>query len=348
MPGFTRRKLLRRVAILGCGALTGELLACCAPDAARGPATPIATPVAPAVPTRAGAPPATAKPTLAPLHPKATPQPTPTPAPYLAVVRGARPGEITARAIAALGGIERFVKAGADVIIKPNICVAHQTYEYAATTNPEVVATLVRLCLGAGARRVRVMDLPFSGTAEAAYVQSGIAEAVRAAGGQMELMSSLKYRQVGIPQGQDLKRCQVYGEILDADLVINVPIAKHHSLARLTLGHKNLMGVISDRGALHHNLGQRLADLASLVRPALTVVDAVRILVRNGPSGGNLADVRLTNTVIASADMVAADAYATRLFGLQPADIAYIPAAARMNLGRMDLSALKIEELEVG
>ena len=239
------------------------------------------------------------------------------------------------------------MRPGDQVVIKPNICIASHTYEYAATTNPEVVATLVRLCLGAGARRVRVMDQPFSGTPDAAYARSGIAEAVGAAGGQMEIMAPMKFREVAIPEGQDLKRWEVYGDILDADVVINVPIAKHHGLARLTLAGKNLMGVVTDREAFHRNLGQRLADLASLVRPELTVIDAVRILMNNGPTGGNLNDVKLTNTVIASADMVAADAYATRLFGLQPADISYIPASARMALGTMDLSQIDVEEVQV-
>jgi uncharacterized protein (DUF362 family) len=250
-------------------------------------------------------------------------------------------------AIRALGGIERFVKPGNDVIVKPNICVAYHTYEYAATTNPEVVGTLVALCVGASARRVRVMDQPFGGTGEQAYTRSGIAEAVKSAGGEMELMSRMKFRKTPIPDGRDIKEWSVYGDVLDADVIINVPIAKNHGLARLTLGMKNLMGLILDRGGFHSNIGQRLADLTSLVRPELTVVDAVRTLMRNGPTGGNLNDVKLTNTVIASHDIVAADAYATGLFDLTPADVSYILAGAQTGLGTMDLKSLKIEEIKV-
>jgi uncharacterized protein (DUF362 family) len=250
-------------------------------------------------------------------------------------------------AIKALGGIERFVKPGNDVIVKPNICVAYHTYEYAATTNPEVVGTLVALCVGAGARRVRVMDQPFGGTAEQAYTRSGIAEAVKSAGGEMELMSRMKFRETSIPDGRDIKKWQVYGDALDADVVINVPIAKSHGLARLTLGMKNLMGLILDRGAFHSNIGQRLADLTSLVRPELTIIDAVRTLMRNGPTGGNLNDVKLTNTIIASHDIVAADAYATGLFDLKPDDITCVPSGAAMGLGTADLKSLKIEEIKV-
>ena len=266
---------------------------------------------------------------------------------YLAVARGDDPVAITMAAMAAIGGIERFVKNGADVIIKPNICTDYHTYEYAATTNPQVVATLVRLCFGAGAKRVRVMDQPFGGTPKSAYAKSGIADSVTAAGGQMEVMNSNKYRKVPIPNGRDLTEGLFYQDILDADVVINVPIAKTHGLARLTLGGKNLLGVIANPGRMHANLGQRIADLISLVKPALTVVDAVRILMDNGPTGGNLADVRQTNTVIASHDIVAADAYATTLFGLTGKDISYILAAADMGLGTLDLNSIKIEEISV-
>jgi uncharacterized protein (DUF362 family) len=279
----------------------------------------------------------------------APPLPTATPgAAYLAVARGSEPKALTRAALAALGGIERFIKSGAEVIVKPNICVDYRSYKYGATTNPEVVAALVELCLGAGARRVRVMDSPFGGTAESAYVTSGIADAVAAAGGEMEAMNPAKFRKTDIPEGRDISRWSVYQDVLAADLVINVPIAKHHSLARLSLGGKNLMGVIENRGGIHVDLGQRIADLVSLVRPQLTVVDAVRTLMTHGPTGGNLGDVRLTNTVIASHDIVAADAYAATLFDRTGADIAYVRAAAEMGLGTLDLASVKIEEIAVG
>jgi uncharacterized protein (DUF362 family) len=264
---------------------------------------------------------------------------------YLAVARGEEPRVITLAALAALGGIERFVKIGHDVIVKPNICVDYRSYEYGATTNPQVVAALVELCLGAGAKRVRVMDLPFGGSPESAYSTSGIAEAVKTAGGQMEVMNGAKFRETEIPEGRDIGSWQVYQEILNADLVINVPVAKHHSLARLSLGAKNLLGVVSTPSLIHANLNQRIADIVSLVRPSLTVVDAVRTLMAHGPTGGSLDDVRLTNTVIASHDIVAADAYAASLFDLTGNDVGYVKAAADMGLGTLDLGSIKVEEI---
>ena len=278
--------------------------------------------------------------------PQETSTPTPKPA-YLAVARGDSAEEITKRALAALGGMERFVKEGYDVIIKPNICNANHGPEYASTTNPQVVATLVKLALAAGAKRVRVMDSPFAGTMPAAYAKSGIGAAVEAAGGEMEIIKPARFVQVEIPDGVDLKEWSFYQPVLDADLVINVPIAKHHSLTKLTLGGKNLMGIIQNRPAMHRNPGQRIADLTSLVRPQLTVVDAVRMLMANGPTGGNLADVKQANTVIASHDIVAADAYAATLFDMRPDEIAYIAAADSMGIGTMDLTNIKIEELRV-
>ncbi len=367
---LNRREFIKRLlAFSATGAALG--LSGCASKPAAAP-TPVPPPAATAIPPTAS-PAATATPvpatttaipatataipaTATAVPPTATRIPaTPTPAPtasaaYLGVARGAKadPKELTRRAIAAIGGIERFVKKGADVIVKPNICIAYNSAEYASTTNPDVVAAIVQMCLAAGAKRVRVMDFPFGGTPQACYEASGIAAAVKAAGGAMEVMSRMRYRDVDISQGKVLKKWAVYGDILDADLVINVPIAKDHGGATLTLGMKNLMGVVYNRNDMHKlGLHQAIADLNSAVKPQLTVVDAIRILVANGPTGGNLDDVKRMDTIIASADVVAADAYATTLFGMKPADIGYIKFGAEMGLGKMDLKGLKVEEIAV-
>jgi uncharacterized protein (DUF362 family) len=360
---LTRKQFFNQL-VAGLGALTGGwLLSACggeqaAPPTAAVPGAPTAAPPSPTaaatakgtaaetpVPsaTTTGAEPVVASPTEG-----QAPAATATPSaglPDLVVARGGEPEELVRRAVAALGGMGRFVLPGYDVIIKPNICVAYHSYEYAATTNPWVVAGLVKLCREAGAARVRVMDFPFGGTPEEAYQVSGIQEQVLAAGGQMELMPAFKFVATDMPEGRDLRTCDIYDEVLNADLVIDVPVAKHHGLARLTLAMKNLMGVIRDRPAMHLNLGQRLADLASRVRPRLIVVDAVRILTANGPTGGNLNDVRKLDTVIATTDIVAADSYAATLFGLQPLDLDYVRAGTEMGLGRSDLANLRIEEL---
>lgn len=278
------------------------------------------------------------------------PAPTATSAgfPDLVVARNGTPEELVYKALEASGGIQRFVPKDSWVILKPNICNAYHGYEYASTTNPWVVAALVRLCLDAGARRVQVMDFPFGGSANDAYRTSGIAEQVGAAGGEMVLMSEYKFKDTRIDKPLSLKKTRVYEDALQADVLINVPIAKHHGLAGLTLGMKNLMGLIWRREEIHWQIGEKLTDLTGLIKPTLTVIDAVRILVDNGPTGGNLADVRETNTIIVSPDIVAADSYAASLFGMQPMDLSYVKAASKSGLGRSDLQNLRIEEFSLG
>ncbi len=338
MGDITRRQFLKWLTALGIGLAGG---AACGGRPERAPTwTPTdLEPPTTVPPSQPGVPAATSTST-------STPAPVSPPA-QLAVARGPDPAEITRRAIAALGGIEQFVKPGDEVIVKPNICNAYHGPEYASTTHPDVVAAIVALCLGAGARRVRVMDYPFGGTAQAAYAKSGIEAAVQASGGEMEVMSRLKYRTVDLPAGRALKKTAIYDPILEADVLINVPIAKHHGSARLTLGMKNLMGVVLDRGAFHaKGLHQCIADLNSLVRPHLTVVDAVRILMANGPTGGNLNDVKQMDTVIAGADVVATDAYAATLFGQTGSDIEHIRLGAEMGLGELDLTQLYIVHVQ--
>ncbi len=357
MRALSRREFLRRIAAYAGGVTGAWLLDACAREPAASPTQ---------IPTRTLQAQNTAAPTTLAL-PTNTSQPTDLPAqgssgvptgsptavppapgiPDLVVARGGEPEELVKRALTALGGIERFVHSGDDVIIKPNICVAYHTYEYAATTNPWVVAALVKLCQSAGAGQVRVLDYPFGGTAEEAYERSGIRKEVEAAGGKMEYMPGYKYKQTDIPAGQSLKQTKIFGDILKANLVINVPIAKHHNLAGLTMGMKNLMGLVANREEVHFMITQRLADLTSLVRPSLTVLDAVRILVAHGPTGGSLDDVKKLDTVIASPDIVAVDSYGTSLFGMKPADIIYPETAAKMGLGISDLSRLKVEEIQL-
>lgn len=268
---------------------------------------------------------------------------------YLAVARGSDPAQITRAAVDALGGMTRFVKSGDDVIIKPNICIASSPPDFAATTNPLVVGALVQLCIAAGAKRVRVLDFPFGGTAKEAYKISGIQAEVERAGGQMEVMNSIKYVEYAFPpNARELKSWRVYQDVLDADVLIDVPIAKDHGSARVTLAMKNLMGVIQNRNGIHANLHQRIADLATLIKPTLTLVDGVRVLKENGPTGGSLDYVQQFDTVIASHDIVAADAYAAReFFNLTPDDVDYIRFGSEMQLGRADFNNLRVEEIRL-
>ena len=165
---------------------------------------------------------------------------------------------------------------------------------------------------------------------------------------RLEHIDSRKFVPVNIKKGESLKRWEIYRDALEADCYINVPVAKNHGLSGLTLGLKNSMGVIGgNRGSLHFDLGQKLADLATVLRPTLTVVDATRMLMRNGPQGGRTSDVKVADTLIVTRDMVAADAYATTLFGMQPEDIDSTVEAARMGLGVMDLNKMQISTVRL-
>ncbi len=342
MRKLTRREFLKLAAAGSGGLLLEALLAACGvrpPEPLSGPVSGILLPTGTEAVEDAGTPAGDSSP--------AAPTEAP-PRPDLVVVHGGDAEALVRRALDAFGGMQTFVPPGARVVIKPNICNAYNSYEYASTTNPWVVGGLVKTCLEAGAADVCVFDFPFGGSAENAYRTSGIREQVEAAGGRMEVMSNLKFIRTPIPGAQVLVETEAYQDALEADVLINVPIAKQHGSTRLTLGMKNLMGLVKNRNNMHAiGLHQSIADLAGLFRPELTVVDAVRILTANGPTGGNLADVRQIDTIVVSPDPVAADAYTTRFFGLTPGDIAYIEAGAAAGLGRLDLENLRIDELEL-
>ena len=248
------------------------------------------------------------------------------------------------RVLDPLGGMGRFVRNGDKVVVKPNIGWDRNPAQ-AANTHPLVVRTLVERALDAGAGEVLVFDRTCN-EQRRCYVNSGIQEALAGIKDKrLKLFhpDDRKYVPVDIERGKAVNQLSIYGDVLEADCYINVPVAKHHGLSRLTLGLKNSMGVLGgNRGALHFNLGQKLADLATVVQSKLTVIDATRILLANGPQGGDLADVRILDTLIASSDPVAADAYATTLFGLKPEEIDSTVAAYGLGLGEMDLTKITV------
>lgn len=259
----------------------------------------------------------------------------------VAVAEGSDHARITRRAIAALGGMGRFVKKGNVVVIKPNMGW-DRTPAQAANTNPIVVRALAEEALAAGAAKVKIFDRSCNDERRC-HVQSGMKDALKGMKNvELKFIENERFRKVAI-NGSALKEWELYGEALSANVFINVPVAKHHGLSKLTLGLKNTMGVMGgNRGSIHKNLDVALADINSVMKSHLTVIDATRILTAHGPQGGNLADVKVLNKVIASTDIVAADAFATTLFGIKPADIAVTVAAYRRGLGEMNLNRVRI------
>ncbi|MGB8951864.1 MAG: DUF362 domain-containing protein [Candidatus Aminicenantales bacterium] len=265
--------------------------------------------------------------------------------PDLAIVHGNSPSAITKEAIATLGGMKRFVAKGDLVLVKPNIGW-DRTPEQAACTNPEVVKTLVALCLEAGAKEVIVMDNTIN-QAKRCYVRSGIESAAREAGAKVLFPNPRHFKKMAI-RGEWLKEWEVIQDFVEVDKLINVPVAKTHSLSRVTLGMKNWLGAIGgSRNQLHQKIDQAMIDLASFFKPTLSVLDAYRILTRNGPQGGRLSDTQLFKTVVAGVDYVAVDAMGSTFFEIPPEELPFLSIAHQKGLGNINLEKLHIEKRTV-
>jgi len=269
--------------------------------------------------------------------------------PTVVMAKGGSPGPLARAAVSALGGIGQFVKKGDKVVVKPNIGWDRKP-EFAANTHPDIVAEVVRMCLEAGAAKVMVFDRPCNDPRRC-YTNSGIAPALEAINDprlEVSYIDERRFREAAIPGGRLLTTWSFYEEVLDADKFINLPIAKHHSAAVLTLGMKNVMGVIGkNRAVLHKSIHECLPDLNRVVKSHLTIVDATRVLVANGPQGGRLEDVKKLDTVVAGRDIVAVDSVACTLFGLGPADVRYVQLAEDAGLGVADLARIKIKKIAV-
>jgi uncharacterized protein (DUF362 family) len=267
----------------------------------------------------------------------------PTPRP-LAQVEGGDPALLVREALGKLGGMGAFVKKGDDVVVKPNIGW-DRVPEEAANTNPEVVRELVRLALEAGAARVRVFDRTCNDMRRC-YKRSGIADAVESLGdsrAEVPFVDDLRYEKVVIKGATAMPEWPLYRPALEADVLINAPVLKHHGLSGITVGMKNLMGVMGgNRGRIHKKLDESLVDLNMAVRSHLTVVDATRVLTANGPQGGGTSNVKVVNRLAASADVVAADAWAAKVFGKEPEDYGFLRIAQERGLGFSDLGKVEI------
>jgi uncharacterized protein (DUF362 family) len=263
----------------------------------------------------------------------------------LVAIKGGEPDLMFDKAIESLGGMKAFVKKGQKVVVKPNIGW-DVTPDRAGNTNPVLVKRIIQHCYEAGAKEVYVFDNTCDDW-KRCYSNSGIEKAVKDAGGKIVSGDSERYyQQVEVKKGKKLKETKVHELILESDVFINVPILKNHSSTELTISMKNLMGNVWDRGYWHRNdLNQCIADFSSFRKPDLNIVDAYYILKENGPRGVSKGDVVLMKSQIISTDIVAADAAAAKLFGLEPATISYIKLASDMKLGQMDLSKLNINRI---
>ncbi len=248
------------------------------------------------------------------------------------------PAELVRRAVDALGGMKRFISNGDVVAVKPNIGWDRMPV-HAANTNPLVVAEVVKLAFDAGARRVVVTDASCN-EPNRCFQRSGIWRAAHDVGATVILPAAHRFREMRM-KGDVLDQWPVYTPLVNADKVINVPIAKHHNLSKYTAAMKNWYGLLGGRrNRLHQSIDVSIADLATFMRPTLVIVDATRVLMRNGPQGGNIDDARDVHQVIASTDQVAADAYGCTLIGQTPENIGYLKLGKERGIGVMDWESL--------
>jgi uncharacterized protein (DUF362 family) len=265
----------------------------------------------------------------------------------LVAVKGGEPAAMFDKAILSLGGMKKYVKPNQKVVVKPNIGW-DTSAEYAANTNPQLVARIIEHCLSAGAKTVYLFDHTINEWTRT-YSNSGIEKAAKDAGAKIASGNSESYyHPVTIKNGKILKNDKVHELILESDVFINVPVLKNHGGSTLTISMKNLMGVMWDRVFWHDNdLQQCIADFASEIKPTLNVVDAYHVMKRNGPRGVSLSDVVEMKSLIISEDIVAADAAAAKLFGKEPAQVGHIRIANEMGVGTSDLTKLSINRITI-
>jgi uncharacterized protein (DUF362 family) len=267
--------------------------------------------------------------------------------PKITVAQNGEPQALVRQALENLGGIGRFIGRQDVVVLKPNIAW-DRTPEQAANTNPDLVAEVVRQCWQAGAKRVIVTDVSCN-EPRRCFHRSGIEAAARAAGAEVILPAPERFREVDMG-GVVLKSWPVFTPFLEADKIINLPIAKHHILTGATLGMKNWYGILGgQRNQLHQQIHQSLADLASFMLPTLTLLDCYRVLMHNGPTGGNLEDVDLKKTLVAGTDPVAIDAYVAKAYwNLDSEQLPYLAMAEARGLGTTDFASLKVKVSQLG
>lgn len=285
--------------------------------------------------------------------PEGSPEDVPAPvggkvASGLVVVRGKDPAAMLRAGIQEWGGLERLDPAGKRVLLKVNAAFARPP-EDATTTEPRLVAEAVRLFLEAGAAEVVVYDHILQDLVEPTLERNGIGQAARQAGAGLAVYAVRKpgpSRVVQVPGGRALPSVGILEDIFRAHIIVSMPKAKHHSGAGLTMAMKNLIGCTQNMGRMHEiDLHRAIAELNTVIRPSLVLMDATSILLDNGPGGPGTVD--RPERVVIGTDPVAVDAYTCGLFGRSPGEIRYLAYGEELGVGTTDFRALGVREVEV-
>ena len=269
----------------------------------------------------------------------------------IAAVTGNRVDAVK-KAVSMIGGMEKFVIKGSRVCLKPNMSFPHEP-DRATNTHPEVVATVARLCIDAGAAEVIIIDYPFN-PPEKCLELSGIAAACAGIKNThaFVIYDEKLFQPVAIKNGKELKEVKLIKDVLHSDVIICLPTAKSHSTTGVSLGMKGLMGLIWDRKYFHASvdINKAIAELAATVKVNLVILDGSRALLNGGPSGPGL--VEYPKTIVAGTDQVAVDAYGVTLAkwygqGFAPAQVKHIAAAQQLGLGTCNLDEITILKAQV-
>jgi uncharacterized protein (DUF362 family) len=260
----------------------------------------------------------------------------------ISIVKGPNRAATVDKAIELLGGIERFVKPGETVAIKPNVAFATPAM-LCATTNPELVAEVVRLCYSRGkAKKVIVTDNPINDPASC-FTLSGIGKAASAAGAEVVLPKAHLFKVTTLTGGRLIKNWPIFFEpFRKVDKLIGIAPLKNHHRAGASMTMKNWYGLLGGRrNIFHQDINTIIAELAMMVRPTLVILDGTEVMMTNGPTGGSISDLRRANTLIASTDCVAADSYGCTLLDLKVSDLPYLAKAEKAGVGTTDYESLK-------
>jgi len=259
----------------------------------------------------------------------------------LSIITGSDRLKTLNRALQALGGIEQFIKRGDRVVLKVNAAFASPA-SLGATSHPDLVGEVVRLCLGAGAAVVSVIDNPINDPASC-FALSGIAKAAESAGARVILPNAAAFRPTTLTGGRLIREWPLlYEPLLGATKLIGIAPIKDHHRSGASMTMKNWYGLLGGRrNVFHQDIHTIISELAQMVRPTLVILDGTNTMTSNGPTGGSFEDLKATHTMIASTDQVAADAFGATLLGKKAADLPFIVKAAAAGVGTTDYESLK-------
>jgi uncharacterized protein (DUF362 family) len=266
----------------------------------------------------------------------------------MSIVTGPGRQTTVTKAVELLGGMERFIKPGEKVLLKPNVGFAMPPH-VCATTHPELIAQVIKLCYQAGAKKVFIADNPINDP-KSCFELTQIASVAQKNGAEILLPRQDYFKPITLKGAELITNWQIlYEPLKKVDKVIGLAIVKDHKRSIASMSMKNWYGLLGgNRSIFHQDINKIIVELAILIKPTLVILDAIQVMVSNGPTGGSESDLKQANTMIASCDQVAADSFGASLLDLKPQDLPYLVKAEKLGLGTTDYQSLKPLYAQVG